>query len=134
MTPQASVRVENLTSALPVPEMWGAFTVNSTEGNRLEVLGWALGAKAEVERIEVLAKDVVVASTEPSLTRKELAEQFPDRESARNCGFRIEIEAQGKGKSTLQLRAVLEDEITVPMGQISVVAPARRWGNVLRRT
>ncbi len=42
------------------------------------------------------------------------------------------IEASGKGKSKLELRAVLEDESTVPMGEIQVLAPSRRW-DVFRR-
>ena len=87
---------------------------------------------SEVERVEILAKGSVVASTVPSLARKELEEQFPDRQSAGTCGFQVAIEASGKGKSTLELRAVLEDETTVPMGEIHVLAPARRW-DVFRR-
>lgn len=42
------------------------------------------------------------------------------------------IEAEGKGRSTLELRAVLDDETAVPMGEILVYAPARRW-DVFRR-
>jgi hypothetical protein len=127
-----SVQVEHLTTALPRAELWGSFKVHGIEGSRLKLVGWALGTVSEVERVEILVKGSVVASTVPSLPRKELEEQFPDRQSAGTCGFQVAIEASGKGKSTLELRAVLEDETTVPMGEIHVLAPARRW-DVFRR-
>ena len=129
---EASVQVEELTSALPSADLWGSFKVHGIERSRLELVGWALGAVTEVTRVEILAGGSVIASTVPALPRDELAEQFPDRKSAATCGFEVAIEAKGKGKSMLELRAVLEDETTVPMGEIRVLTPARRW-DVFRR-
>jgi hypothetical protein len=44
------------------------------------------------------------------------------------------MEARGKGRSTLGLRAVLEDGSEVPIGELRVVAPGRAWSGVLRRS
>jgi hypothetical protein len=130
---EASLQIEELTSALPTPNLWGAFKVKSSEGNCLELVGWALGTVSEVKEIVVVTGGAVVASAAPSLPRAELAEEFRDRQSAATCGFEVAIEARGKGESTLELRAVLEDGTEVAMGEIRVLAPTRRWGNVFRR-
>ena len=129
---KGSVQVEEVVSALPDASLWGDFRVSSVEGSRLDILGWALGATTEVARVEVLAGGSVIASTTPSLARVDLAEKMPDRSSAATCGFQVMIEAEGKGRSTLELRAVLDDETAVSMGKILVYAPARRW-DVFRR-
>ena len=131
---QPSVKVEDLSSVLPAPEMWGAFKVQSTEGRRLELVGWVLGVNHDVKEVQVLAAGLVVASARPEIPREEIANQFPDRTGAANCGFRVVIEAQGKGSSTLQLRALLDDDSRISMGEIRVLAPSRRWTNVLRRS
>jgi hypothetical protein len=129
---KGAVQIEEVVSALPSADLWGDFKVSGVDGSRLDILGWTLGAATEVARVEVLAGRSVIASTTPSLARGDLAEKMPDRSSAATCGFQVTIEADGKGRSTLELRAVLEDETTVPMGKIQVFAPARRW-DVFRR-
>lgn len=129
---KGSVQIEEVVNVLPSADLWGNFKVSGVDGNRLEILGWTLGAITEVARVEVLAGRSVVASTAPSLVRGDIAEKIPDRSSAATCGFKVTIEAAGKGRSVLDLRAVLEDETTVPMGKIQVFAPARRW-DVFRR-
>lgn len=133
MTQEPSVQVEEIVSALPNGQLWGSFKVNA-EGGRLELIGWALAKSAEVEAVEIVAAGTVVASTKPSLVREELAKEFPDRESAGTAGFELVIEAQGKGPSTLQLRAVLDDGTEASMGEVRVLAPTRRWSNLFRRT
>lgn len=129
---EEGVRVDDVVCALPTAELWGSFKVLSVEGSRLELIGWALGAATEVERLEILAGSTVIAATAPNLPRDELADQFPGRTSAATCGFRVVIEAKGKGKSLLELRAVLEDGTNAPMGEIRVFAAGRRW-DVFRR-
>lgn len=133
MSADASLQVEELSNGLPSSDLWGFFKVKTTEGSRLELIGWVLGAGAEVEKIEVRAGDKVVAATEPSLSRPEVAEEFPDREDAAKCGFELTIEARGKGQSTLELRATLDDGTEAPMGRLQVSAPGRRWAGVFRR-
>ena len=128
----SDLKVEDLSSALPTPEVWGSFKVLGVEGSRLELFGWVLGKSSEVERVEVLAEGSVIASTGLGVPRNDLAELHPGRESAATCGFRVLIEAKGKGHSELELRAVLEDGTLVRMGAVSVLAPARRW-DVFRR-
>lgn len=109
---------------MPTPNLWGAFRVKSSEGNRLELVGWALGAASEVKEIEVLAGGSVVGSAAPNIARADLAEEFPDRRSASTCGFEVALEALGNGESSLELRAILEDGTEVAMGEIRVLAPA----------
>lgn len=128
----SDLKVEDLSSALPTPELWGSFKVLGVEGSRLELFGWVLGTSSEVERVEVLAGGSVIASSALGVPRSDLAELHPGRESAATCGFRVVIEAKGKGHSELELRAVLEDGTPVGMGAVSVLAPARRW-DVFRR-
>jgi len=96
-------------------------------------MGWVLGTRADVEKIEVVAKGKVVAAAEPGLPRPEVASEFPDRETAVNCGFDLTIEARGKGRSTLELRATLGDGSAASMGRVQVSAPERRWAGILRR-
>lgn len=133
MTQEPSVQIEEIVSALPNGQLWGSFRVKSAEGSRLELIGWALAKSAEVEAVEIVAAGTVVAATKPSLVREELAKEFPDRESAGTAGFEVAIEAHGKGPSKLQLRAVLDDGTEAPMGEVRVLAPARRWSNIFRR-
>jgi hypothetical protein len=128
----SDLKVEDLSSALPTPEVWGSFKVLGVEKSRLELFGWVLGKSTEVDRVEVLAGGSVIASSPLGVPREDLAKLHPGRESAATCGFRVVIEAKGKGRSQLELRAVLEDETLVGMGAIHVLAPARRW-DVFRR-
>jgi hypothetical protein len=130
----ASVQVEELKSELPNPDLWGSFKVKGAEGGRLELIGWALGTRNEVEKIEVVADGRVVASTSPRLPRAEVGREFPDRAQAAQCGFEVTIEAKGKGTSRLELRAVLDDGTEAAMGELRVLAPSRRWSNVFRRS
>jgi hypothetical protein len=128
----SDLKVENVTSALPASELWGAFKVLGVEGSRLELFGWVLGKNSEVERVEVLAGASVIASAALSVPREDIAKLHPGRASAATCGFRVVIEAKGKGRSELVLRAVLEGGTPVTMGAVNVLSPARRW-DVFRR-
>jgi hypothetical protein len=129
----ASVQVEEVKSDLPSPDLWGSFKVKDSESSRLELIGWVLGARGDVSRVEIVADGRVVASTAPSLPRAEVGAEFPDRPTAANCGFEVTIEAKGKGTSRLTVQAVLEGGAEAPMGEVRVVAPARRWSDVFRR-
>jgi hypothetical protein len=128
----SDLKVEEVASALPVPELWGSFKVLEVKGSRLELFGWVLGKDSEVGRVEVLVGGSVIASTAPDLPREDIAEAHPGRESAATCGFRVVIEAKGRGHSELELRAVLADGSAVRMGAVRVLAPTRRW-DVFRR-
>jgi hypothetical protein len=90
-----SLQIEELKSTLPTDQLWGAFRVQEAEGSRLVVVGWVLGTSQDVESVEILAQGSAVASATPTLPRLEVAEQFPDRETAANCGFGLTLEAMG---------------------------------------
>ncbi|HET7416406.1 MAG TPA: hypothetical protein VFJ61_02110 [Solirubrobacterales bacterium] len=128
----SDLKVEEVASALPVPELWGSFKVLEVKGSRLELFGWVLGKDSEVGRVEVLAGGSVIASTAPDVSREDIAKLHPERGSAATCGFRVVIEAKGKGHSELELRAMLADGSAVRMGAVRVLAPTRRW-DVFRR-
>lgn len=127
----SELKVEDL-NVSPAPEVWGSFKVIGVEESRLELFGWALGKHSEVDRVEVLAGGSVIASSALGEPREDIAGEHPERESAATCGFRVVIEAKGKGRSELQVRAVLGDGTPAQMGAVHVLAPARRW-DVLRR-
>jgi hypothetical protein len=127
------LKVEDLASVLPAPELWGSFKVKGVEGNRLELIGWVLGRQSEVAKVEIVARGRVVATARPEKPRPEVAEQMPERPTAATCGFEIVMEGSGKGESVLELRAVLEDGTEAQMGQMRAVVPPQRWASLLRR-
>jgi hypothetical protein len=129
----ADVKVEELNCTLPNPELWGSFKVKSAEGSRLELIGWALGKGADVEQIQVVAGEKVVAATKPERPRPEIAQTMPDRPMAATCGFEVAMEAAGKGTSELRLRAILANGGESTIGTLRVVAPARRWPSFFSR-
>lgn len=129
----SDLKVEDLSSALPTPELWGSFKVKGVEGSRLELIGWVLGRQSEVTRVEITARGRVVATARPEKPRPEVAEQMPERPTAATCGFEIMMEGSGKGESVLDLRAVLEDGSVAQMGQIRAVVPPQRWAGLFRR-
>jgi hypothetical protein len=129
-----SLQIEEQKSNLPTDQLWGAFRVQEADGSRIVVVGWVLGINQEVKAVQILAKGAAVASGAPTLPRPEVAEQFPDRDTAATSGFALTLEAKGKGTSVLAVEAVLEDDTTSPMGEIRAVAPVRRWTDVLRRS
>lgn len=133
MSDDASLQVEGLSNVLPNDRLWGSFRVKGVAGSRLELIGWVLGIAEEVSKVEIVSEGAVIAATEPSLPRNEIAEQFPERKSAATCGFELTIEAQGRGKSRLELRAALEDGGEAPMGEVRVSTPGRRWAGIFRR-
>ncbi|MBS1886489.1 MAG: hypothetical protein JSU06_04795 [Actinobacteria bacterium] len=123
MSDGAALEVENVTNALPNDRLWGSFRVREIEGNRLALIGWVLGASAEVDRIDIVDDaDTVVATVAPELPRTDIAAEFPDRPAAATCGFELAVEAEGRGAGHLQLRAVFNDGTEAPIGTLSVTA------------
>lgn len=129
---EAGVKVDEVERAVPNDALRGDVQVERVVDNRLELLGWAIGRKSVVTTIEVLSKGNVVASTPTGVSRPDLAKVFPDEPAAPTAGFRLAIEAQGKGKSSLDVRVVLEDGTRAPLGKLRVDAPQRRWMNRFR--
>lgn len=131
-TPEASVKVEHVERAVPNDDLRGDVQVERIVDNRLELMGWAIGRRSQVRKIEILAKGNVVASTTTGLSRPDLAKAFPDEAVAPTAGYRVAIEAEGKGMSSLDVRAVLDDGTHAPLGQLRVEAPPRRWTDRFR--
>jgi hypothetical protein len=134
VTSDPSVRVEDVRLAVPSGDLFGHLRVKSVEGSRLELLGWALGARSEVNRIEVVVDGSVVASTTPTIDRPDVDKGFPDRDDSLRCGFDIALDATGDGETGLQLRAVLSDGTQAPLADLRVIGARRRWTDRFRRS
>lgn len=124
MTTPPSIAVDEMTSLVPRPELWGAIRVKDAQAGRLELVGWVLAPRAEVEAVELATGGSVVAATAPGLPRADVAAEFPDRPEAANCGFELAVEAQGEGRSDLEIEAVLSDGRRISIGEVSVSATA----------
>jgi hypothetical protein len=133
MTNDSSVIVDAVTLKPDNDLVRAQFRVKSVAGNRLELIGWAFGLDAAIEQIEIVARGQVVAKTTTTEMRPDVAEAFPNTPQAGQSGFKIAIEAEGRGVDSLELHAVLDDGTIAPVGTLSVTAPPRSWSERLRR-
>jgi hypothetical protein len=131
MTNDASITVEDLQVTMPNEDLWGSFRVNTVEGDRLGLVGWAIGIHSDVRQIELLYTGTVVASVTPALERPDLVEVFPDRDVS-SSGFEIAVAATGRGQSQLDLEALLADGRRATLGTVTVTTP-KRWPGLFRR-
>jgi hypothetical protein len=132
--PKEEFEIVDVVHTTPNELLKGHFRVEKRDEGVLELIGWALGERSQVARIEVRCGDAAIAASEPSVKRPDIAEAFEDRPEAGACGFEIAIEAQGEGESHLELEAQLEDGTATPLGALRVKAPRRRWRELFRRS
>jgi hypothetical protein len=111
----------------------GRFRVLQQDGEGLRVIGWVLGTSSPATEVEVLTNKEAVGRTSVALERPDIAKQFPDVSEAATCGFRLDLAAQGKGKSDLEVWALLADGGRELLGRIVVKANRRRLFDALRR-
>lgn len=121
-----ALRVEQVTRSVPNEHLRGDIQIDQVTGGRLELMGWAIGRRSPVMSIEILSKGAVVATTPTGVSRPDLAEAFPDESTAATAGYRIAIEAEGHGRSALELRALLADGSYPLLGQVVVEVPRQR--------
>jgi predicted SAM-dependent methyltransferase len=111
----------------------GHFTVRKGDGRKVQIVGWALGEDAPVTEVEVLADGSSAGRTQVALERPDVAEHYPDATGAATSGFALELIAGGRGKSQLEIFAVLKDDSREPLGRIVVKAERRGLLGALRR-
>jgi hypothetical protein len=114
-----AMQVLEFVNAAPDERLRGGFRVERAE-ETLEIAGWALGLGSPVARIEVVSSGQVVGQAMPSEERADIAQAFPAVAGAGSSGFRIALEASGRGKSRLKVRAVLEGGGLIPLGELRV--------------
>jgi len=117
----------------PSERVRGKFRVHRSEDQKLEIIGWVLGQESPVTEVVVDSGSGVAGRTSVALDRPDVAEKFPDRPEASTAGFKLSLEAQGKGESRLDVWALLKDETREPIGRITVKSARRRFLGGLRR-
>jgi predicted SAM-dependent methyltransferase len=117
----------------PSERVKGRFRVQRSDDQKLEIIGWVLGLSSPATEIVVDSGGVEVARTSVVLERPDVAKRFPDRPEAATTGFKLSMEAQGKGESRLNVSALLEDETRQPLGRIAVKSARRGFLSGLRR-
>jgi hypothetical protein len=94
--------------------------VDEAKGPELLLVGWALGRSSRATGVEVIVGNDVIAHTPVRRRTPKLAERFKNDPNAATAGFRLRLVPQGGGDSELIVRAVLEDDMRVPLGTIRV--------------
>ena len=85
------------------------------------VAGWVLGDPCPAARVELISGGTIVAESPVSVQRPDLVEAFPALPAAGTAGFLISMEAEGFGRATIDVVAVLEDGTRASIGAIRVV-------------
>lgn len=109
------------------------FRVAGTEGPQLEIVGWVLGTESAATEVEILSGGEVAGRAPVVLERPDIAELFPDLPEAATAGFRIELAAEGRGESELEVRVRLKDESYQRLGRVHVRADGSGLMETLRR-
>lgn len=117
----------------PSERVKGKFRVQRSDDQKLEIIGWVLGMKSPVTEIVVDSGSGEVGRTSVVLERPDVAKRFPDRPEASTAGFKLSMEAQGKGESQLNVWALLKDETREALGRIVVKSARRGFLGGLRR-
>jgi len=111
----------------------GHFRVSKADGCKVTIVGWALGEDVPATEVEVVADGSIAGRTPIAVERPDVAEHFPDATGAATSGFQLELIADGRGESQLEVFAVLKDDSREPLGRIVVKAERRGLLGALRR-
>jgi hypothetical protein len=118
---QAVIEIERIVPTPQAGDPTGHFKVNDVRGNRLELVGWALGRRMPVEAVVVVVDGETVASTALDILRPDVGRRFPEVAGAAASGFKLAIEAQGQGRSELEVQIVSPRSSPVSIGRLIVV-------------
>jgi hypothetical protein len=117
----AAVDIENVVNTPANGVVQAYFKVKEATGNQVRIVGWAFAEGSDVASIEVKAKDEVVGVATPHILRPDVAELFPGTEGAGHSGFEITLEANGSGRSELEVEAVMTGGERQALGRIAVM-------------
>lgn len=101
--------------------------------DRLRIFGWAFARDDLVSVIEVHAAGEVVATAKTGISRPDVGDRFEDVAAAADSGFDVTVEADGEGRSELEVEAVVASGDRHPLGTIAVSATAGRASGELRQ-
>ena len=93
-------------------------TGTRTVGQRVHVMGWAIGKSARVEEIELRSGGSVIRKTPVGQRRPDLALAFPDVPEAGSAGFRTSIGLTGMEPLEFDAVAVLEGGELVKLASV----------------
>jgi predicted SAM-dependent methyltransferase len=117
----------------PGERLRGHFRVRKEDGRKIEIVGWVLGREAAATEVEVRAEGAVAGRAPVVIDRPDVAEKFPDVAEAGTAGFQLELKAEGRGGSQLEVWVVLADGSCEPLGRIVVKAARRGLLDAIRR-
>lgn len=88
-------------------------------GGQFEVVGWALGADARVEAVELRDGFGTIAEGAPDRPRPDIARAHPDLEGAERCGFRLPLRSVDlRQRFSLDVVARLEGGGSAPVATV----------------
>jgi hypothetical protein len=121
---ETEIQIEGIALAPLADDLQGHFKVKAVEAAQICIVGWAFARYGHVALVEVRAESTVVANTVPRLRRPDVSEAFPAVDAAGTSGFEVAVEAQGSGRSSLEVQVALIDGARHTLGWINVlVAP-----------
>jgi hypothetical protein len=89
-------------------------------GRRLTIKGDIVGRHRRAVTVEVRSQGARIAQAPINLERRRATKRHADTATARQAGFRVDIEAQGSGTSELTLVARLEGGPEIEVGSLRV--------------
>jgi predicted SAM-dependent methyltransferase len=98
---------------LPTPD-------SELDSNSLKIVGWAVGKKAQVESVEIVAGEEVIATAPVEIERPGVAGAHEQSPGADRAGFRLVVQGSGVGRHDLAVRGVLSDGAQAPIGTIQL--------------
>jgi hypothetical protein len=93
-------------------------TGSRIDGDTIFVVGWVLGRSSPATTVEIVHDGTVLQSAPIDVRRPDVAAAFPDASEAERSGFRTTVAVPNGDESELLVRAVLQDEGTIPLGII----------------
>jgi hypothetical protein len=90
----------------------------SIDSDTILVIGWVLGCSSPAVTVEIVHDNTVLQSAPIDVQRPDVAAAFSDTSEAEQSGFRTNVAVPNSGDFEVLVRAVLQDEGTVPLGVI----------------
>lgn len=119
------VSLTDLPSAARGRSIDGPRPGDRSDGGSMTIVGWVLGREARASELEVLNEGEIVGRVPFDVPRPDLERAFNDIGGAIIAGFRIELAAEGYGRSELVLNATFEDGTRAQIGAITTEASPR---------
>jgi hypothetical protein len=134
MARQSTVEILDIGTSEEAKQQLHAFNLDRPssddrlDSSSLRIVGWVVGRESRAVAVEVVADEEVVGRAPLKIERPAVARAYEHVPGAAAAGFRITMEAAGKGEGDLVIRAVLEDETRVPFARIRARIARRRRG------